>query len=389
MHVISKGILAGWMSLLLAAPALAQEPEKKDEKAELKAKAKAETDADAEEEEEDGKKWSVGARVSSSVGQGTFVNVANDNPYYDPSCTDPIVQGCVGDARSAYDRASLSFGVNAGYRLDDFNFGTSISARKSLTRGGSTQRPRDMRIGDLGLSAGYKGYTFESIGVSISPGISASLPTSLSSQFATRVLGTNLSVGISRTFLDRLNLSLGVGVGKDFHRSTIPGFNEAKWDEEDEFEFLDGNRPESIVYRSGENVRGIVFVDGVNTEWSLSTSLSASFALYKKLSFAASYNFGTYWTYAVSREDHPLYGDVDPEIEGFNDGRGVGQSVSTSVGLSYPIELGDFGLNLSAGIGTGTAPKTDDNRSFKFPFWNFSGAAANGSALRFGISANY
>jgi hypothetical protein len=64
----------------------------------------------------------------------------------------------------------------------------------------------------------------------------------------------------------------------------------------------------------------------------------------------------------------------------------LSQAVSTSAKLSY--RLNKY-LRFSGGIGSFMSPKTTDNKSFRFPFWNTEGAAANRSWVQLGVKATY
>lgn len=390
MKSISKGICAGWLSLLFAAtPALAQDKLAAEEPTEsAAADVEAEEAAEAAEEgDEDGKNWSASFSLGSSIGQGTFVNVDSDLSDPDCSTADQIETGCVGDASNAFDRANLSYSLGGSYTLkDDFNFAASIALVQWLTAGGGRNAPNEVRWQDLGLSASYAGYTFETIGLNIAPSLSFTVPTSQASQFTSLVLGTSAGVSLSKTFFEKLSLSLGFSGGKDFHRFTSPVLTDLS--DAEQAELRDDVKPESVVYRSGGSEdlgRGLIAIDGVNTEYFFSGSLSASIPIYDKLRLAASYALSTFWSYSQDNDD-----EMTPDIEGVNTGRGVGQITRTGVTLSYPVTIADaINLGLSAGISTGQYPKTSDNKSFRFPFWNFQGAASNGSALRFGVSASY
>lgn len=392
---ISHGLFVGWLTLALATPAFAEDAkeEKKDDTSSDASVAESSDEpkegAKEEEEEKAPKPWSVGVRLGSSIGQGTFVNVSNDSEYADPNCVDPIVQGCVGDASNAFDRANLSYGINGSYTFKDFSFSTGLTLVQWLTPGGGLNKPNEIRLRDSGLGIGYKGWSFESTGISISPSLGLTFPTSKFARVATLILGTSLGVSISKTLFDRLGLSLNLGVSKNFHNFEAPLIDterlEKELSEEEQASLADEVRPEAAVFRAEEEVKpGLVAVGGVNTEWGLSTGVSASWAVWKKLRLSASYNISTSWTYAI--DDNP---DVEPEGDFIQGNRGVGQGFGTSIGLSYPYQIKDVRLGFSAGIGTGGYPKTSDNKSFKFPFWNTSGAASNASSVRFGVSASY
>lgn len=399
---ISQGLIVGWLTLALATPALAADeaqPDKSAKAADKKSDASpdasveesadGESDESKEEEEEETKPWSVGVRLGSSIGQGTFVNVSNDSEYADPNCVDPIVQGCVGDASNAFDRANLSYGINGSYTFKKFSFSTGLTLVQWLTPGGGLNAPNEVRLRDSGLGIGYEGWEIESIGVSFSPSLGLQFPTSKFARVATLILGTSLGLSISKTLFDRLGLSLNLGLSKDFHSSESPLIDQERLDkkltQEEQANLGDEVRPEAVVFRAEEEVKpGLVAVGGVNTEWGVSTGVSASWAVWDKLRLSASYTISTSWTYAI--DDNP---DVEPQGDFIQGNRGVGQSFGTSIGLSYPYKIKDVRLGFSAGIGTGGYPKTSDNKSFRFPFWNTSGAAANASSVRLGISATY
>ena len=379
--------LLGWIVLSLATPAFAADDDKKDEKSDASIK---ESDEESEEKEEKkSKDWRVGVRVGTSIGQGTFAAVENENEYFDPSCTHPIEMGCVGDAGNAFDRVRMSYGINGSYTLQKFTFSTGLNLGQWLTAGGGINGPGEVRLSDSGLGISHAGYTFESIGVNIAPSLGLQFPTSRFARIQTLILGTNLGVSISKTLFDRLGLSLNLGVGRDFHRFKGPLLNEErlqeKLDDEERANLPENVRPEAVVHRDSEELKpGLVAIGGVNTAWSLSTGLSAGFAVYKKLRLSASYNISTSWTYALND-----CAECEPAQDFIQGNRGVGQGFSTSVGLSYPVKIKDVSLGFSAGIGTGGYPKTSDNKSFRFPFWNTSGAAANASSIRLGVSASY
>lgn len=386
---IWHGLMAGWLALALATPAFAQDEDTNDDEDDASVEKSSDDESEEAEKEEKPKPWSVGVSLGSRIGQGTFVNVSGDSEFQDENCVDPIVQGCVGDASNAFDRANLTYGINGSYTIKDFTFSTGLSLSQWLTPGGGLIRPNEVRLRDSGLGVGYKGWTIDSVGVSFRPSLGLSFPTSKFARVQTLILGTNLGLSISKQLFDRLGLSLSVGVGRNFHSSEAPLLDAEKLEreltEEERDNLGDEVRPEAIVFRPGEEVKpGLVAVGGVNTAWSLSTGIGASFAVYKKLRLSARYSISTSWTYAI--DDNP---DVEPEGDFIQGNRGVGQGFGTSVGLSYPVQLKKVSLGFSAGIGTGGYPKTSDNQSFRFPFWNTSGAASNASSIRLGVSASY
>jgi hypothetical protein len=320
----------------------------------------ASSDDETEEAEEDAKDWSVSASLATGIGQGTFVDVAPD-PEYD---------GIVEDPSNAYDRWNMSFSLSPSYTVMDLvSVSASIAWTQQLLAGGGINEPNELRFQDVGLDLSWVGHTFEAVPISLDGGVGFAFPTSDMSQVATLIVGTSVSGGVSYKVFDKLSLRYGLSLGKDFHEFTSPVVTD------------DVAGIENLIWREGgsERVTGGLLLEGVNSEYALSNSFSASLPVWDKLRLSVSYALSTYWTYDVVKTDE----FSNPVGES---GRGVAQGVSSGVSLSYPF-LTYF--NGSIALRNSTQPKTGDNRSFNFPFWNVDGAAANSSQLRFGVSATY
>ncbi len=320
----------------------------------------ASADDETEEAEEDDKDWSVTAALSTGIGQGTFVDVAPD----------PDSVFVVEDPSNAYDRWNLAFSLEPSYTLFDLvTVSASVAWTQQMLAGGGINEPNELRFQDVGLDLSWTGHTFESVPISLDGGVGFVFPTSDTSQTASLILGTSLSGGIAYKVFDKLTLRYGLSLGKDFHEFTSPLVT-------DEEAGID-----NLIWREGgsDRVGNGVIIEGVNSEYALSNSFSASLPVWDKLRFSVSYALTTYWTYDAERAD----GLANPVADG---GRGVAQGVSSSVGLSYPfLEY----LSGSVSLRTSTQPKTADNRSFNFPFWNVDGAASNASQIKFGVSGTY
>ncbi len=316
-------------------------------------------DASAGQDEDDKKRWAVSASYSLRVGQGTFVDPA-------PRENDPR-----GDGSNAFDRVQNSYGLNFSYGLDNFSLAASLFWTHWLSEGGGANELREFRFQDIGLSAGWNGHTFASTGIHLSSGLSLGIPTSDFSRATSAIIDVGGGVNLSKRFLNKIRISIGLSGGKTFHQYTSPVADLSRAGEN------------NVLFRPGgsENLgNGLVAINGRNTEWSASLGGSIGFPIVEKLSMNVSYGVSQFWTYDT--------GDMDDEFRNpyADTGRGVGQLVRSGISLSYPF-LTHF--NASAGVSTGTAPKTADNRSFRFPFWNTQGAAANGSTAFMNISASY
>lgn len=311
--------------------------------------------------EEDDKPWSLGASLGFSVGQGTFVSVANDTQWADQ----------VGDASRAYDRVSMRFGVSGSYRVQDFSFSGSLGFSQGLTANNGINGSYETRLGDLGLSAGWKGWSFESTGISLTPSLSVALPTGRTSQVSTMLLSTSVGLSLSKTFFKRLTLGASLGGSRTFHRYTSPVID------------IDDIGEANAIYRydGSEAVEpGRFAVGGINTPYSLTTGLSASMRFPHKISLSIGYNLSTAWSYRVNESD---------EFSSQYECRGVrcaGQGAAGSVSLSYKV-TDWLGASLSARTFGG--PRTPDQRSLVFPFWNFNGAATNQSTIGLGFNGSY
>lgn len=333
-----------------------------------------------EEEEEASKKdWNVSGTIRLGVGQGTFVDPANDTEFADE----------VGPGSNAFDLASLSFLLGGSYTfLDDFSASISLAAVQFLTDGGGlftsgrtggANAPREFRFQDIGLGVGWSGYSFGDTGLRVASEIGTSIPTSAYSRTLTQLFDLSAGASLSYTIFDgALAFTYGLSGAKFFHEVETPTVD----DEE--------VGAENVLNRAGDSASlgdGITSIGGVNVEWALSNSLGANLKLWYDLSFSLQYGLTTFWTYAQDNDDEFTAEDADP-------GRGVAQLTTTAMTLSYPLKPVSEALSLesfSLALGTYTAisPKTADNESFNFPFWNFSGAASNRSQIRFSVSAVY
>jgi hypothetical protein len=315
-----------------------------------------------EELEADGaaeKPWSVSATLLTRGYQGLFIGLENED--------DGLSADAADTPSSAFDRWLNLYVLAGGYSLDDFSFGAEIVWSHWMTPGGGYNEQYEFRFEDPSLSASWKGYEIEPIETTISASYLASLPASDVSQTANLVLGNSLSATASRKFFDAISLSYTLGGGWSAHTTEVATVS-----------------PETAqIYRETDRVGngGLATHNGYNTQFSLTNALAASFPIWDKLSGAASYSMTKYWTYDVDNDDQ-----FTPDGDAIQTGRMTADRTVASLGLSYPI--GDY-VSLGGGIRTVQAPKTDDNRSFRFPWWNFSGSARNASAFQLSVTGSY
>ncbi len=329
--------------------------------------AAGETDADGDEEES--KPWKITGSVTSRVGQGTFVGLENDAG----------VEGEKKPNSTAFDRANLIYRLQPSYRVGEFTFGASLTMVQWLTAGGGTalttssagaDEPGAVYLQDTRLTAGWKGYTFDQIGLNLAPNLEIGFPTWKVSQHNTKLLHLGGELSVSKRFFERLTLQGAVGFTKYFHRYKTSAV--------DPREVGEGN----VLFRPGEAEdlgNGLVALGGYNLSHLLSFGGATKIQITDKLSGSISYFFVNYYSYKGSGED-----ELSSEYARPN--RVLSQVISTSASLSYGFT--DW-LSVNGGIGSFMPPKTSDNESFRFPFWNTDGAAANRSWVQLGVEGSY
>lgn len=313
--------------------------------------------------EEEKRRWSVNANYGLRIGQGTFVDPPAGAVPNDPR----------GDGSNAFDRVMNVYSFGGGYSLnDDFSLSLGLAWTHWLTSGGGLNEAGETRFQDINFGASWSGVEIKPIGAHFRASASLSLPSSDLSRAAGTIVGTGVSLSISKRFFKKLSLSASLSGGKTFHEAISPVGD------------LSRAGSGNLLFRAGgeEDLGGgLIAIGGLNTEYSLGTGFNASVSIVKNLRFSARYTMLTFWTYA------PATNNDDEFRSRFGDaGRGTSQVVSTAAGFSYSFL--DY-FNASLGIRTGISPKTADNRSFNFPFWNFQGAAANRSQITIGLGASY
>jgi len=318
---------------------------------------------DIDDLDDEDRPWSVGGGLRMMVGQGTFVSPSNDTEF----------AGEVHDGSGAFNRVRMVFGINAGYQWNDFQFGGSFGYSQNLSAGGGSTRPYEGRFQDIELSAEHEGYEIGDTGIEVSPSFGADLPTSTESR--TRTLRTSLSgsVGISRTFFGSLSLGYSISGSRNFHEVTTPTLDEDDI-QDDEFS--------SRLFRpDGSEALGAgrFAVGNLNTQWGLSHSLTAAIIFSPEIQLMANYGITNVWTYKGWDDD-----EFSSELQ--CSGRCSSQIAMGMISANYMINE-NFSANLT--LNNTQPPKTSDQKSFNFPFWNFDGAASNSSSISVGVTGRY
>ena len=315
------------------------------------------------------KAWTIGASLSTRIGQGTFVTLENEGQ------NDAEFGG---DSSNAYDRVNMNLGASFSYAfLDQFIATTNIGVSQWLTAGGGVNDAYETRISDLSFDIFWFGKSIEKTRTNFSVDVGGSFPTSRFSRAATVIFDPFAAFIIRQPLLGKMFFVGSFVVSKTFHRKTSPvaDLNSNRID--DANPLFRANGAEDL----GD---GLVAIGGRNTEYAIAPTIGFNFIVLPKMTASVRYRYARFWTYAIDDiqdcENDPrcgLYGDS---------GRGVGDQVSGSIGVNYQLSKHFF---LNGSLSSAQSPKTADNSSFRFPFWNFEGAASNNSAINLGLTFNY
>lgn len=329
----------------------------------------AEDAADEAEPDED-KPWTIEMSLSSTVGQGTFVSPSNDTEW----------AGEIDDGSGAYNRWNLVYSFSPSYELGDFTFGANIAwvqwlteagGIRTLALSGGANRAREFRFQDPTFSVDWKSYTSERFGVTATPALSLRIAGDAMSRHDTFRAAPGASISLSRTFYDKLTLVAGLSGDRWFHEFTSPVVE------------IDTVGVDNVLYRPGEAediAPGRVAIDGRNIQYRLSPSIAASLVLPSDFSASLSYGLHNYWSYSADIDD-----ELSPD-HAITERRGISQTAASSISVSYDVnELVDTSLSFN----TIQTPRTADQKSFRFPFWNFSNPASNSSAIQFTVTGTY
>lgn len=355
--------------------------EKKDgEGADAKAAKKKEDKAQAEQDEKksdanrlasgqpitaDGKNWTITALYRLTVGQGTFVGPKNEGEFSDD----------LADPSNTFDRVSSTFVLAPSYTLGDYIVSGQLAWSQWHTDGGSifSNEPRQGRLSDLSFDVYWLGKTSKKTGTNFNVDFAIGLPTSKASRATSQIIDTTLSIGVRQPIFSRVIMNVSSIGGKTFHRYTSPVIDP------------DEVGANNALYRPGgaEDLEGnIVAMAGRNTEFYWLNGISATAVVRPDLFISMSYRFDTFWSYAT---------DSTSEQDSFTSeyartGRGISQLTRGNISATYRFA---HWLFFNGGIATTQTPKTADNRSFRFPWWNFEGAGSNASSVFLGVRAIY
>jgi hypothetical protein len=212
-------------------------------------------------------------------------------------------------------------------------------------------------------------------GISLTPGISMTLPLSWESRLASTITRLGVSAKLSRS-LWKFDLIYTLGGSRGIHSN--PAKMVTASTQTDQF----GNP--TCLARAGSNYCSTA---GINSAWGITNGLAVTFRATEKLSFDASYDIANYWTYGIPEDEFtPKATDVNGNPVARS---GMGRADEASMGLSASYALTDM-FALNAGVATlRSAPRTDDGKAFRFPLIDFIGPAENRTSYSVSLSATF
>jgi hypothetical protein len=286
--------------------------------------------------------FSLGFKLESAVGQGSFVA----NEY----------------ARNS--QVGWGASIAPGYRpVKDLMLSVYAKVTQEVTDSDVDTNRQQLQLLDVNLRSDYQLGTIPGIDVKAAVGLWLYLPTSDVSQFETLMLGTGWRLVLGKQFGDHFSLDyLGI-FRKNFHEYEGPVLDSAS-----------GDGPPPVFVRPGspEDLGGqLVAVGTNNVSFYFYNVVQATWLPIAELSFALAYGLTNSFTYA----SHPKDELSSPYAED-----GIGQRDATIAVIEAGYTL-DKRFAFGIGIQTLSVPKSDDNQSFRFPFYDFEGAAENATTF--------
>ncbi|MBN2360514.1 MAG: hypothetical protein JXR83_13750 [Deltaproteobacteria bacterium] len=308
--------------------------------------------ATVEAGDKDGKpKFPVSASVTldNSVGIGTFVaNQYARNPQWS-------IGVAFRPSLTLWEKVNLSLSVAAAKNmLLNYTYGDSYM--------------RQLTIGDVGFGVAYPELYREPVtGIGFGANCSFAIPVSMQSRSATLITAVRPALSVNWSWQD-LSLNYGIAFRKNFHMYTNVVHSR-------------NDLPLSLQYRPGgaEDLgNGIIAEGGMrNGSHSLSNSFEASYTFFKTVTAAVGLFVNNSWMYT-----QPLSDQYSSEYA-----HAAGQSDSTagSISLSYrPWEH----LGFTLGVSSQQPAFTADNKSLRFPFFDFISTSNNLSSFFLSVTGS-
>lgn len=295
-----------------------------------------------------------------SVGRGAFASFGDTNDEL--GSADLASWGHSLSIRPSY-TISKKLKMKLTLRVD-------ISQELVETYASTNTKPNDVQVGDVRVTFGWTDF------VKIKPAFLAwnfsttiYFPTSRLSQVTSRFLAWNMGLTTKFAPAKWFKLDYAFGATKGFHEYTSAVIEEKDFD-----------IPFATRASGAENVaEGLQALAGVNTEWSLSHRIGTVFTFAEDWSVELHWYYFQYFGYGSFEEDEFT-------------------AAQAKTGTPYSdlmwgvIEVGySVNKHLSLALGTLTAqsPKTSDNESFRFPFWDTTNGASNRQTFYFDVIGSF
>ncbi len=307
------------------------------------------TASDTEEAEEKSP-FSASLVVETSVGFGTFVSGPQNNS-----------------------RVTTSFSPRLGYAVTDkvsLGLATALSWY-NVVDFGTPLETNTMLLGDTSLSVSHSSiYKHDDSGFNLAGGISASLPTSLRSQFNNKIFGLRPSLTASIP-VGPVKLSYTLALNKNFMTTSTPTLSCDGFDEE----CIEGRPEDAVLGYEAQRQGGEVTLPGLGfPSFSVSNRLAASWGIVEGLTLSGSVTISNGFGVVAREDDEFASVNATPgrsQSDVFSAGLGLGYqimkhlAVGTSVGVSTARPFGAAGNGFFVFDGIGRA---SDN----IASWGFS-----------------
>jgi hypothetical protein len=288
--------------------------------------------------------------LEQDLGIGTFVSDANArNPYY-------------GWLLSIRPRYYFTKQLSAELRID-------LQQELTNSYGTATTKKRQLMPSDTLLTVRYQNaYKEPYSGIAISPFIRLAAPTSYESAYRDLYIAAAAGFDLTR-MLGPVFLDYTFRFNKNFNRYTIATVKSDK------------DAPIAVARTKGnEELAGNLIASGVNNmSFSVYNSLNATYIINDQWSVSLVFAILNSWTYNSFPKD-------DLAADAAKGGRGRKDTMYGTVDLSYQPWAN---VGFSLGLSSIQPPKTEDNKSFRFPFFDFRSEANNFTNIYFDVYATY
>ncbi|MGA9523173.1 MAG: hypothetical protein WBV82_17025 [Myxococcaceae bacterium] len=341
--------------------AAAETPEPAGDGAQATASATSTVNATTEELQRRGG-FLYGASLIHSVGQGTLEG------FVDPGNAEMLTD--VGAAL----RMSAIYGFEVGgVRLSSTAMG-NLSMEYSLPDNAAARR---FSWGDIRLGLSAPGVFTEKItGISLTPSVNLIVPISLASRWQNMITSTSVGVTAFRSFGSQVVATVSVSASRGwFAGPPGPSLNRAH-------DIVDQQQNQLFLCRTDD----LHCVGGLQNLYSLSAIASVSYRPTEKLSLGIGFGLAKRVKPGLPTDDEFASTKLDQNGERVVAGQGETDLMSGSIEASYALTE-NFAVSFD--MSTEQSPKTNDNKSFAFPFFAFGRQENSATSYSLSLSAQY